>query len=366
MGAVSTRHAGKRSRPRHPAQARRGEGGERREGDQLLPQPRADRVRHAAGARVRDPLAARRGREEAEGGRGTTPSARCAPTSSARASSSAATSRPTERAASPSSSRARTISSRSSGCRGRCSPRSSSRTRRSSSRSSTSSRARGASCSATGAPGASSAARATGSRRSSRITSEDVLSQADAGGLSQPRYERGQDEEVHRHLKRVADVLHRRFRRAGFDHLLIGSPEELTSDVERTLHPDIAQRLAGRVTVDVENTTDDDVLDGRAAAHRGARADRRARRARPAEAGRGRRRPRRRRARRRAGRAERAPRRDAPDRGAVPDAGHGLPAVRLAPPRERDVVPGRRHGRPSATTTSSRRPSSWPSRSPRT
>ena len=94
-----------------------------------------------------------------------------------------------------------------------------------------------------------------------RITSEDVSPQADAGGLSQSRYERGQDEEVHRHLKRVADLLHRRFRRAGFDHLLIGSPEELTSEVERTLHPDIAQRLAGRVTVDVENTTGDEMLE---------------------------------------------------------------------------------------------------------
>jgi len=94
-----------------------------------------------------------------------------------------------------------------------------------------------------------------------RITSEDVFSQADAGGLSQPRYERGQDEEVHRHLKRVADALHRRFRRARFDHLLIGCPEELTSEVERALHPDIAQRRVGRVSVDVENTADDDVLD---------------------------------------------------------------------------------------------------------
>jgi peptide chain release factor subunit 1 len=93
-----------------------------------------------------------------------------------------------------------------------------------------------------------------------RVTSEDVLSQADAGGWSQQRYERGQDEEVHRHLKRVADVLHRRFRRARFDHLLVGCPEELTSDVERTLHPDVAQRLAGRISVDVENTTDDAVL----------------------------------------------------------------------------------------------------------
>lgn len=65
---------------------------------------------------------------------------------------------------------------------------------------------------------------------------------------------------MHRHLKRVAEVLHRRFRRASFDHLLIGSPEELTSDVEKTLHPDIAQRLAGRLSIDVENTTDDAVL----------------------------------------------------------------------------------------------------------
>jgi peptide subunit release factor 1 (eRF1) len=93
-----------------------------------------------------------------------------------------------------------------------------------------------------------------------RITTEEVPPQADAGGLSQSRYERGQEEEMHRHLKRVADVLYRRFRRARFDHLLIGSPEELTSDVERTLHPDVAQRLAGRMSIDVENTSDDDVF----------------------------------------------------------------------------------------------------------
>lgn len=94
----------------------------------------------------------------------------------------------------------------------------------------------------------------------SRLTSEEVPSQADAGGWSQSRYERGQDEEAHRHLKRVADLLHRRFRRAPFDRLLIGSPEELSSEIERTLHPDIAKRLAGRVSVDVENSTVDDVF----------------------------------------------------------------------------------------------------------
>ena len=93
-----------------------------------------------------------------------------------------------------------------------------------------------------------------------RVTSEDVHSQSDAGGWSQARYERGQDEEAHRHLKRVAELVHRRFRRAPFDHLLIGSPEELASEIEKTLHPDVGQRLVGRLSVDVENTSADDVL----------------------------------------------------------------------------------------------------------
>jgi peptide chain release factor subunit 1 len=100
-------------------------------------------------------------------------------------------------------------------------------------------------------------------RRSARIfrgSSDRIEEVADAGGWSQLNYERGQDEAVYRHLKRVADLLHRRFRRAHFDHLLVGSPEELTSDVERMLHPDVAQRLTGRLTIDVENTAKDAVL----------------------------------------------------------------------------------------------------------
>ena len=93
-----------------------------------------------------------------------------------------------------------------------------------------------------------------------RLTSDDVLSQADAGGWSQQRYERGQDEEVHRHLKRVGELVHRRFRRARFDHLLIGSPEELASEIEKALHSEVQARLVSRFPVDVENTTDDQVL----------------------------------------------------------------------------------------------------------
>ena len=259
MGAVSTRHAGKRSRSGHSAQARRGEGGERREGDQLLPQPRADGVRDAAGARVGDPLAARRGREEAQGGRGRRQAALRADFERAREFFGGEL--PTDGARGlavffsgendlfevirlPRSVQSEVVISDSpfieplvdlvsgSWCILLCNRRTGRIFRGSSDR----------------------------IEEVARITSEDVPPQADAGGLSQSRYERGQDEEVHRHLKRVADVLHRRFRRARFDHLLIGSPEELTSDVERTLHPDIAQRLAGRLSVDVENTTDDDVL----------------------------------------------------------------------------------------------------------
>ena len=94
-----------------------------------------------------------------------------------------------------------------------------------------------------------------------RVTSEDVLPQSDTGGWSQARYERGQDEDVHRHLKRVADLLHRRFRRARFDHLLVGSPEEMTPEIERMLHPEVQQRLAGRLSIDVENTSGDKVLE---------------------------------------------------------------------------------------------------------
>jgi peptide subunit release factor 1 (eRF1) len=76
----------------------------------------------------------------------------------------------------------------------------------------------------------------------SRVTSEDVSSQADAGGWSQARYERGQDEEAHRHLKRVADLLHRRFRRASFDHLLVGSPEELSACSRESAQADAESR----------------------------------------------------------------------------------------------------------------------------
>jgi peptide chain release factor subunit 1 len=84
---------------------------------------------------------------------------------------------------------------------------------------------------------------------------DEVHRQHDQGGLSQARYQRSVDKEVQDHLKRTAEVVFRRFKRAPFERMLLGGPEELLSDVEEHLHPYVRERVAGRVRVDVENTT---------------------------------------------------------------------------------------------------------------
>jgi peptide subunit release factor 1 (eRF1) len=93
-----------------------------------------------------------------------------------------------------------------------------------------------------------------------KMTSDDVFSRHDQGGWSQSHNQRGVDEEANRHLRRAAEALHRRFRRAPFDHLLVGATEEWAAEIEAVLHPDIRQRLRGRISVDVEHTNTDDVF----------------------------------------------------------------------------------------------------------
>ncbi|MEA2374826.1 MAG: peptide chain release factor subunit 1 [Thermoleophilaceae bacterium] len=84
---------------------------------------------------------------------------------------------------------------------------------------------------------------------------DDVHRRHDQGGLSQARYQRSVDKEVQDHLKRTADVVFRRFKRAPFERILLGGPDEILPDVEEHLHPYVRERVAGRVKVDVENTT---------------------------------------------------------------------------------------------------------------
>src|ERR671935_3246504 len=90
--------------------------------------------------------------------------------------------------------------------------------------------------------------------------SDDVHRWHDQGGWSQARYQRGIQKETDDHVKHAAEVLFRRFRRNPFDSLLIGCPEEMYGEVERRLHPYLRERIVGRIEVDVENTSPDQVL----------------------------------------------------------------------------------------------------------
>jgi peptide chain release factor subunit 1 len=90
--------------------------------------------------------------------------------------------------------------------------------------------------------------------------SDDVHGWHNQGGWSQARYQRGIQKEADDHVKHATDVLFRRFRRTPFDKLLIGCPEEQYGEIEKRLHPYLRERIVGRIEVDVENTSPDQVL----------------------------------------------------------------------------------------------------------
>ena len=89
---------------------------------------------------------------------------------------------------------------------------------------------------------------------------DEVHGQHDQGGLSQARYQRHVEKEKDDHLKRAGEVLLRHFEREPFERLVVGGPNEVAADFEGKLHPYLAERLAGRVDVDVETATADEVL----------------------------------------------------------------------------------------------------------
>lgn len=89
---------------------------------------------------------------------------------------------------------------------------------------------------------------------------DDVHGQHRQGGLSEPRYERSIEDDVDGHLKRAAEAAFAQFKRRRFDALLLAAPEELTGRLEEALHPYLRERLAGRLHVDVDGATPDDVL----------------------------------------------------------------------------------------------------------
>lgn len=81
---------------------------------------------------------------------------------------------------------------------------------------------------------------------------DDVAGQHDQGGWSQARYERSVEEEVEDHLKNVADQLLKLHKSMDFDHVVIGTHDELRPRVLERLHPYIAERVAAQIEVDIQ------------------------------------------------------------------------------------------------------------------
>jgi peptide chain release factor subunit 1 len=88
---------------------------------------------------------------------------------------------------------------------------------------------------------------------------DDVHRRHEKGGWSQANYQRSVEKEVGDHVAHTAEVTFALYKRRGFDRLLVGAPEELVGDVEAKLHPYLRERLAGRISCDVENATTDQV-----------------------------------------------------------------------------------------------------------
>jgi peptide chain release factor subunit 1 len=89
--------------------------------------------------------------------------------------------------------------------------------------------------------------------------SEETQGRHDQGGWSQSRFQRSVEQEKLNHLGRSLDTLFSRFKRQPFEHLVVGAPEEMVAEVEERLHPYLRARLAGRIGVDVENSSVGDV-----------------------------------------------------------------------------------------------------------
>ena len=91
------------------------------------------------------------------------------------------------------------------------------------------------------------------------LVEDDVHRQHDQGGWSQANYQRSVDKDVQDHLKHVAEVVFLHMKSELPQGVIVGGPQETLTDFEGTLHPYLRERLAGRIDIDVENSSIDDV-----------------------------------------------------------------------------------------------------------
>lgn len=82
----------------------------------------------------------------------------------------------------------------------------------------------------------------------------------DARGHGDQGYEREQhhvDELAAQHLRHTASVAFHLFQERGFEHLTVGAPDAIASELESYLHPYLRDRLCGRINVLVSASLDD-------------------------------------------------------------------------------------------------------------
>ena len=88
---------------------------------------------------------------------------------------------------------------------------------------------------------------------------DDVHSEYEKQGWSPSKFDRSVEQEVKDHLANAADLAFDVYKKRGLDRVLIGAPDELVAELKGKLHPYLRERIAGRISVDIENASVDDV-----------------------------------------------------------------------------------------------------------
>ena len=91
------------------------------------------------------------------------------------------------------------------------------------------------------------------------LIEDELRRRHEQGGWSQANYQRSIDKDVSDHLRHAAKVAFAHLQHDLPVGILVGAPHELAGDFEGHLHPYLRERLAGRLDIDVEHTSADDV-----------------------------------------------------------------------------------------------------------
>lgn len=81
----------------------------------------------------------------------------------------------------------------------------------------------------------------------------------DQASGSQSRGQHSAEQATVGHIKTVADELFLLHKRRGVDHLILAGSDELRTTLAETLHPYLQERIAGHLTIDVEDSSVEDV-----------------------------------------------------------------------------------------------------------